>query len=75
VRLRSSLFRDVPLHWFVFEFNISGQPVGSIFKGGLFKEEDGTERLFRNVVTNYKVTLCNIPENRLTYYDCGGNVN
>jgi hypothetical protein len=53
VRLRSSLFRNVPLHWFVFRSNISGQPVGAIFKGGIFKEEDGTERLFRNVVTNY----------------------
>jgi hypothetical protein len=64
VRLRSSLFRKVPLYWFVFRSNVSGQPVGAIFKGGIFKGEDGTERLFINVTTNYKVTLHNIPENR-----------
>jgi hypothetical protein len=53
VRLRSSVFRDVPLHWFVFRANISGQTVGAIFKFGIFKKEDETERLFRNVATNY----------------------
>jgi len=49
----SSLFRIVLLHWFVFRSNILGQPVGAILKSGIFKEEYGTERLFRNLVTKY----------------------
>jgi hypothetical protein len=64
VRVRSSLFRKVPLHWFVFVYNISGHAVGAIFKGELFKEEDATDRLFRNLVTNCLVTQRNIPDKR-----------
>ena len=52
MRLGSSLFRNVSLHWFVLIFIVSGQPLGFIFKGGMFNEEDGTESLFRKLVTN-----------------------
>jgi hypothetical protein len=49
--------------WFLTD--ISGQPVGSIFKGQAVQEGDGTDRFSQKSVRNYHSTLHRIPkENR-----------
>ena len=63
--MTSSLFSDVTQRTLVFA-DVSGQPVGPIFKDYL-DHEDGIGRSFRNV-GKYQYTLCNIREERRSCY-------
>jgi len=51
--------------------DVSGQPVGPIFKGQAVQDE--TDRLSRNV-SDYDSTPRNTPEERWSHIHCGGSL-
>jgi hypothetical protein len=64
--LGSSLFWGVAQRRLVVCTDVSGQPIGPIFKGQVVEETS---------VTKYQSTLCNnIPEERISYLQHGGNL-
>ena len=73
----SGMLRSIYLYYVT---NVSGQPIGPIFKGQAVQEEcclileDGTDRLSRNVVTYYKSTPCDIPEEWRSQLHRGGSL-
>ena len=50
--------------------DVSGQPIGHIFKG---QAEDGTDRLSRNVSKYYQSTLRKVPEECRSHLHRGGS--
>jgi len=66
--MRPSRFLDLTQRRLVVE-DVSGQPIGPIFKAQAVEEErlaleDGRDRLSRKSVTNYPSTLRNVTEER-----------
>ena len=52
--------------------NISVNTAGPFVKRGVFKEESGTDRLYRKFSNYHQLTLHIIPEGRILYARCCG---
>jgi hypothetical protein len=73
-----SLFWDFTQRRLSLVTDVSGQPIGSIFKGqAVFLDcltlEDAQDRLSRNV-SNYQSTLRKIPKERKSHFHHGGSL-
>ena len=74
--MSSELFWDITQLEWQFLTDVSGQPIGPIFKGQDIQDtlENETNKLSRKSIKNCQCTLCNDPEERSSRFHRGGSL-